>query len=121
MIIEQTPSFLCVAPLALFRLYAKFLCANNRPQVLQKQKTSFRTDSFGIRHSLKFKLTRRLLCGQKRVRLKRMRGKFQAGALGTHTGVKFKLASEGLQKRKRKEDQAQERKAKAQHAARQFT
>lgn len=49
---------------------------------------------------------------------KRSRKGFKAGSLGGHVGVKFKLASAGLQKARRKLEKEYEKRAQEQHKAR---
>jgi hypothetical protein len=46
------------------------------------------------------------------------RNRFKAGHMGTHTGVKFKLASGNLQRRKKLEQKEADRAAKRQHQRR---
>ena len=46
------------------------------------------------------------------------RPRFKAGGLGGHVGVKFKLASAGLQRVKRKQDKEDERRAAEFHKMR---
>ena len=66
---------------------------------------------------LDYKHVSRCLC-RMFVRTKPKRPKFKAGGFGGHVGVKFKLASAGLQRIRRKQDKEDERKAAEFHRLR---